>query len=73
MRGGAECEVPIVFEDVVDGLVESSDGDPELASALRWIDSEAQRRGVTFYDMVFEVLYRRDVCMRAGRWMDARN
>jgi len=73
MREAAACAVPVVFEDVVDELVESSADDPELASALRWLDSEAQRRGITFYDMVFEVLYRRDVCMRAGRWMNARN
>lgn len=73
MREAAASEVPVVFEDVVDGLVESSSDDPELASALRWLDSEARRRGITFYDMVFEVLYRRDICVRAGRWMNARN
>lgn len=73
MRDAAACAAPVVFEAVVDELVESSADDPELASALRWLDSEAQRRGVTFYDMVFEVLYRRDICMRAGRWMNARN
>lgn len=73
MRGDAACGVPVVFEDVVDGLVESSSDDPELASALRWLDSEARRRGITFYDMVFEVLYRQDTCVRAGRWMNARN
>ena len=73
MRDAAACAAPVVFEAVVDELVESSADDPELASALHWLDSEAQRRGVTFYDMVFEVLYRRDICMRAGRWMNARN
>ena len=72
-RAHACGEVPVVFEDVVDGLVESSSDDPELASALRWLDSEARRRGITFYDMVFEALYRRDTCVRAGRWMNARN
>ena len=62
-----------VFEDMIDGLVESSSGDAELAEALRWLDMEARRRGISFYDMVFEVLYRRDICVRAGRWMDALN
>lgn len=64
---------PVVFEEMIDGLVEASSDDPELASALRWIDAEARRRGITFYDMAFEVLYRHDVSVRAGRWMDARN
>lgn len=66
-------DAPVVFEELIDGLVESASDDPDLASALRWIDAEARRRGITFYDMAFEVLYRRDVCVRAGRWMNALN
>lgn len=62
-----------MFTRLVDELVEFSDGDPELAEGLRWLDGEAQRRGITLYDMVFEALYRHDADVRARDWMRTRN
>ena len=61
------------FTSMVDELVEFSEYDPELAEGLKWIDGEAQKRGITFYEMVFDVLHRYDVDARAKNWLASRN
>lgn len=58
---------------MVDELVDFADYDPELAEGLRWLDSEAHKRGITFYEMVFEVLYRHEIDSKAKEWMTNRN
>lgn len=59
------------FTRVVDELVESSEYDPELAEGLRWIDSQARKKGVTIYEMVFEILYKHNADDR--QWLSTRN
>ena len=54
------------FSRMVDDLVESAGSDGELAAGIRMLDAQAQRRGVTFYDVVFEVLYAHGPDPRAG-------
>ena len=61
------------FTNMVDELVEFSEYDPELAEGLKWIDGEAQKRGITFHEMVFHVLHRYDVDTRAKDWLSKRN
>jgi len=61
------------FTSMVDELVEFSEYDPELAEGLKWIDGEAQKRGITFYEMVFDFLHRYDVDTRAKNWLANRN
>src|SRR3990172_509454 len=61
------------FTNMVDELVEFSEYDSELADGLRWIDSEAQKRGITFYEMVFFVLHKYDVNVKAREWLETRN
>ena len=61
------------FTNMVDELVEFSEYDPELADGLRWIDGEAQKRGITFYEMVFFVLHKYDVNVKAKDWLETRN
>ena len=61
------------FSKMVDELVEFSEHDPELADGIKWIDSQAQKKGITFYDMVFEVLYKHDVNSKAKDWLKTRN
>ena len=53
---------------MVDELVEFSTHDPELADGIKWLDSQAQKKGITFYDMVFEVLYSHDINSKAQNW-----
>ena len=40
------------FTKMVDELVEFSEHDPELSDGLKWLDGEAQKKGLSFYDMV---------------------
>ncbi len=61
------------FTRMVDDLVEFSEYDPELSDGIKWLDAQAQKKGITFYDMVFEVLYRHDISSKAKNWLDARN
>lgn len=66
-------ETPVIFTQMVDELVELSEYDPELADGIRWLDEQARTKGITFYDMVFEVLYRHDVSSKAQDWIRTRN
>ena len=61
------------FSKMVDELVEFSEYDPELADGIKWLDDQAQKKGISFYDMVFEVLYKHDVNSKAKEWLSTRN
>jgi len=61
------------FTKMVDELVEFSEYDPELSDGLKWLDGEAQKKGLSFYDMVYQVLYKHDVNSKAKEWLDSRN
>ena len=61
------------FSKMVDELVEFSEFDPELSDGIKWLDDQAQKKGITFYDMVFEVLYKHDVNSKAKEWLSTRN
>jgi len=58
---------------MVDELIDFSEFDPELADGIKWLDTQAQEKGISFYDMVFEVLYRHDVDSKAKSWLSSRN
>ncbi len=61
------------FTKMVDELVEFSEYDPELADGIRWLDEQAQKKGISFYDMVFEVLYKHDINSKAKNWLNNKN
>ena len=61
------------FTKMVDELIDFSEFDPELADGIKWLDTQAQEKGISFYDMVFEVLYRHDVDSKAKSWLSSRN
>ena len=61
------------FTNMVDELVEFSEHDPELSDGIKWLDSQAQKKGLSFYDMVFEILYKNDVNSKAKEWLNSRN
>jgi len=61
------------FTKMVDELVEFSEHDPELSDGLKWLDGEAQKKGLSFYDMVYHVLYKHDVYSKANEWLNSRN
>ena len=53
------------FTKMVDELVEFSEYDPELSDGIRWLDEQAQKKGLSFYDMFYQVLYKHDVNSKA--------
>ena len=61
------------FTKMVDELVEFSEYDPELSDGLKWLDGQAQKKGVSFYDMVYQVLYKHDINSKAKEWFNSRN
>jgi len=61
------------FNKMVDELVEFSEYDPELSDGIKWLDAQAQKKGLTFYDMVFEVLYKHDINSKAKEWINSKN
>ena len=61
------------FTKMVDELVEFSEHDPDLSGGIKWLDGQAQKKGLSFYDMVFEVLYKHDVNSKAKDWLNSRN
>jgi len=61
------------FTKMVDKMVLLAKYDPELEEGIKWLDHMAQKRHVSFYDMVFEVLYRKDTVDRAKKWIETRN
>ena len=61
------------FRKMVDELVDFSEHDPELSDGLKWLDGEAQKKGLSFYDMVYQVLYKLDVNSKAKDWLNSRN
>jgi len=61
------------FTNMVDELVEFSEHDPELSDGIKWLDGQAQKKGLSFYDMVYQVLYRHDVNSKAKEWLNSRN
>jgi hypothetical protein len=66
-------ESDIFFTKMVDELIESSQYDPELAEGIKWLDGQAQKKGISFYDMIFEVLYKYDIDSKAKDWLSSRN
>lgn len=63
----------VFFTRMVDELVQFSDSDPELTEGIKWLDAQAQKKGISFYEMVFQVLYKHDVSNRAKQWLHSRN
>ena len=57
-----------------DHLTSNSKIEDELVEKrIKWLDEQAQKKGITFYDMVFEVLYKHDVNSKAKEWLSTRN
>jgi len=62
-----------IFTRVVDELVYLSENDPELANAIKWVDKQSNKKGITFYEMVFEILHKHDIKIKANQWLNSRN
>lgn len=58
---------------MIDELVQTMDNDPELKDAMKDLDEKARKKGITLYDMVFEVLLKHDADERASEWLRKKN
>lgn len=56
------------FKDLLDDLVLYSESDIELAEGLKWIDREAARRQISFYQMGYLVMHKYEMDERAQTW-----
>ncbi len=61
------------FIKMVDELIDFSEYDTELADGIKYLDDQSKKKGITFYEMVFEVLYKHDVNVKAKDWLKTRN
>ena len=50
---------------MIDDVVRFSQYDPELADGIKWLDSLAQKEGISFYAKAYEVLYKHDAKEKA--------
>jgi hypothetical protein len=62
-----------IFTNLVDELVKNAEFDLELKEAIEFLDLEAQKKGISFYDVVFERLYKYDAKTKAKEWLNSRN
>ena len=65
-------EVDEQFRDIIDDLVVMSENDSELADGLRWIDSQSQKNGLTFYEMALIILRKHIAERKAREWLQSR-
>ena len=61
------------FVEMMDELVQFSQYDPELADGIKWLDEQAKKKGISYYDMCFLVLYKHDVTLKAKNWLKQKN
>ena len=58
------------FIKMVDDLVEFSDHDEELSDGIKWIDKLAQEKGISFYEMMYSILYQHDMNQRVNNFVN---
>ena len=73
MESESPFNVSLFFTEMCDELKLMSETDDELADGLKWIDDEAKKLGVSFYEMIFITLHKDDIKMKAEEWMKTRN
>ena len=61
------------FIEIVDDLVMLSESDADLAEGIRWIDSQSQKNGLTFYEMVYIVTEKHMAEEKAKQWLSKKS
>lgn len=60
----------VIFNKMVDDLVDFAlKHDEELVSGIKWLDTQAQKDGVSFYDKVYQVLLKKEAQDKAKQWL----
>jgi hypothetical protein len=58
-----------LFTRVIDYLILSSQNDPKLAEAIRWIDMQSQKKGINFYEMAYIITDKQMTKKRPQEWL----
>jgi len=66
-------KTPDFFNKMIDELVIYSQHDKELKDGIAWLDGLAQKKGITFYEIMFDVMYKHEVRNRAKEWLNDKN
>jgi hypothetical protein len=61
------------FIEIVDDLVMMSESDADLAEGIRWIDSQSQKNGLTFYEMVYIITEKYLAEEKAKKWLSKKS
>ena len=62
------------FRNNIEELIDYAEKyDQELTEAIKWLDGMAQKEGMSFFEKVYEVLYKHDIKKKAREWMNDRN
>ncbi|MGH9982365.1 MAG: hypothetical protein ACRD8W_00225 [Nitrososphaeraceae archaeon] len=43
------------FTRIVDDLVLASENDEEFTEVIKWVDTQSQKNGISFYEMVYNI------------------
>lgn len=58
------------FIKMVDDLVEFSKHDKELNDGIKYIDKQAQEKGISFYEMLYAILFQHDMNQRVNDFVN---
>jgi hypothetical protein len=62
------------FINMVDELVlDMAPFDTELDEGIKYLDEQAQKEGITFYEKIFQVLHIYDIDEKTKEWNNDRN
>jgi hypothetical protein len=59
-----------LFTKAVDDLILGSKNDTKLAQSIRWIDTQSQKKGVSFYEMAYVIASKQINKKRAQEWLN---
>jgi hypothetical protein len=59
-----------LFTKAVDDLILGSQNDTKLAQSIRWIDTQSQKKGVSFYEMAYVIASKQINKKRAQEWLN---
>ena len=58
------------FTEMVDELLlVECDKDPELKESMAWLDGEARRLGLDYYDMICKIVLDNEASKNAKEWL----
>lgn len=63
------ADVDDMFIEIMDDLTLKAEKDSELAEGLKWIDGQASRKGISFYEAALMILRKHMAEKYAKEWL----